>query len=91
VAEKVSKVAAAERFRRKLGVTYPYVLDRGDRIFQKYGLNTHPTTVLVDANGVVRHVGEGFLRGDEKEIEAALKPLLRGVSPAQRVTARGRK
>ncbi len=70
------KPAAARRALHQLGVTYPVLLDPGERIGRQYRLEAHPTTVLIDRQGVVRRVDTGFLIGDEKEIEAALRPLL---------------
>jgi len=58
------------------GITYPVAIDKGERIGKRYGLIAHPTTVLIDRAGRVVRLETGFVRGDEKEIEAALKTLL---------------
>jgi peroxiredoxin len=61
---------------KELGVTYPAVLDPGDQIGKRYQLEAHPTTVLIDRRGFVRVVRSGYLKGEEKEIEAAVRRLL---------------
>ena len=39
------------------GVTYPQVLDEGERIFTRYGLTGQPESFFVDQNGIlIRHV-----------------------------------
>lgn len=65
---------------KELGVTYPAVMDPGERIGRQYQLEAHPTTVLIDRRGIVRKVNTGYLKGEEKEIEAAVRGLL-GLTP----------
>jgi peroxiredoxin len=66
----------ARKALHELGVSYPALLDPGERIGKLYQLEAHPTTVVIDRQGVVRRFETGFLMGDEKELEAALRPLL---------------
>jgi peroxiredoxin len=61
---------------KELGVTYPIVMDPGEKIGRQYQLEAHPTTVLIDRRGVVRKVNTGYLKDEEKEIEAAVRGLL---------------
>lgn len=65
------------RFLSERGVTYPIALDADGAIGARYALEAHPTSILVDANGIVRYVNPGFLRGEEKDIEAAIRKVLR--------------
>jgi peroxiredoxin len=67
---------------KELGVTYPALLDPGERIGKRYELEAHPTTVLIDRRGIIRKVNTGYLKGEEKEIEAAIRALL--AAPATR-------
>jgi cytochrome c biogenesis protein CcmG, thiol:disulfide interchange protein DsbE len=65
-------------FVRRHGISYTIVLDPDEKIGRRYRLEGHPTTILIDGRGIVRYVHVGFLRGDEKEIEAALQAVLQG-------------
>lgn len=66
----------ARRFIAGVGVTYPIVLDPGARIGGLYALEAHPTTFVIDPRGRVRHVTIGYVRGDEAEIEGAVRAAL---------------
>jgi peroxiredoxin len=67
---------------KERGVTYPVAVDKGELIGKRYGLIAHPTTVLIDREGRVVKTETGYVRGDEKEIEASLHALL--ASPVTR-------
>lgn len=66
----------AARFVAEIGVTYPILLDPGARIGGLYRIEAHPTSVVIDARGIVRFVNSGYLRGEEKEIERAVRETL---------------
>jgi len=80
------------RFVAEIGVTYPILLDPGARIGGLYRIEAHPTSVVIDARGILRFVNAGYLRGDEKEIERAVREALAagGVTPAPRNTDGGK-
>lgn len=65
-----------KRYIAEIGVSYPILLDPGARIGALYGIEAHPTSVVIDAHGIVRFVNSGYLRGEEKEIERALREAL---------------
>jgi len=67
---------AAVRAVAEAGATYPIVLDPGGRIAALYGIETHPTTLVIDARGRVRFVNAGYLRGEERDIEQAIDAAL---------------
>ena len=47
----------ARAFARKYGMTYPTVVDKGDKLYTKYGLTGVPETFCVNRRGeVVTHV-----------------------------------
>ncbi len=58
------------------GVTYPVAIDAGEKIFAQYRLAAHPTTVLIDATGKIARIETGYIKGDEKALEAAIVTLL---------------
>jgi len=70
---------------KEAGVTYPILLDPGARIGSLYAIVAHPTSVLVDARGIVRYVNVGYLKGEEREIEQAILRAL-GTRGAHRVS-----
>jgi len=72
----------AARFVAQIGVTYPILLDPGARIGTLYGIEAHPTSLVIDARGIVRFVNAGYLKGEEKEIERAVREALASGSGA---------
>lgn len=81
VTEMDPTVAQVRAFVKKHGVTYPIVLDPGEKVGARYQLEGHPTGILIDRKGIVRYLHTGFLRGEEKEIEAAIQAVLAGKAP----------
>lgn len=65
---------AVEAFIRKLGVTYPVLLDENSAIARRYGVVGLPTTYFVDAKGVVR--GKVIGEADEAVFERHALELL---------------
>jgi peroxiredoxin len=60
--------ANADAMAKKLRITMPVALDpKGDAAANQYGLPTMPTSYVVDKNGVVRYVHEGFHGGSDVE------------------------
>lgn len=66
----------ALRFLKDRGVGFPSVADPQGRIPEQFGLQTMPTSYLIDREGRVRHVHEGFRRGDLDGLRAKAKALL---------------
>ena len=71
-------VAEIRAFLKRHGITYPIVLDPGEKIGKLYRLEGHPTGILIDRQGTVRYVHSGFVNGEEKEIEVAVQAVLAG-------------
>lgn len=67
--------AAVEAFVRKLGVTYPILLDENSTIARRYGVVGLPTTYFVDAKGIVR--GKVIGEADEAVFERHALELLK--------------
>jgi len=66
--------AKAEAFLGRRPVGYPSALDPEGLIPTRFGLQTMPTSYLIDRNGFVRHIHEGFRPKDiavlRKQIQA---------------------
>ncbi|MFC0562248.1 thiol-disulfide oxidoreductase ResA [Halalkalibacter alkalisediminis] len=65
---------AVERFTEKLDLTFPITTDKGN-VFDAYGVNPLPTTVLIDADGVVVDIYTGPLNKEiTREFMERIKP-----------------
>lgn len=52
-------VGELKKFRARNKVSYPIVLDKGDKTISQFGVGI-PTAVLIDRKHIIRHVQEGF-------------------------------
>lgn len=82
---RVVGIAALEQDREKVqqfleqhDTTYRVVMDPDQAVGRKYRVSVHPTTMILDRKGVVRFVHTGFLNGDEKLLEDAVRAVLEG-------------
>ncbi len=67
----------AQAFVDELGLTFPIVMDRGKRVSREYLVQGLPTTVILDAEGVVRVRHVGLMTGaqlDEYLAQVGLTP-----------------
>ena len=60
-----------------LEVSYPVLFDAGREVSQLYDVGSMPIIVLIDREGVVREVIEGYRRGTEEEYLNRVRALLR--------------
>lgn len=72
------EIPAARQFLEDLEVPLDYrvVSDVENAVMHEYGVRGMPTSFLIDRDGVVRDVHEGFRDGDIERLEQALQPLL---------------
>lgn len=70
------KAREARKMVKERGLTFPVAIDTKEKIGTRYGLVAHPTTFLIDRSGKVIKAETGYVKGDEKAMEAALLPLL---------------
>lgn len=61
-------------FRDEYGITYPLLVDEDSRVNDQYGIRALPTTIFVNADGVVTEVYSGIL--NKAILESRLKRLL---------------
>ena len=76
IEEMNATAGEARRFIDGIGVRYPILLDPEERIGRLYRLEAHPTTVIVDRAGRIAWINSGYLRGDEREIDQAVRDAL---------------
>jgi thiol-disulfide isomerase/thioredoxin len=70
------KLADARRALEKRPVTYPNASDPTGMLPKRFGLQTMPTSYLIDQDGVVRLVHRGYRSGDIDELREHVKKLL---------------
>lgn len=67
---------AAAEMAKTLGVSYPVLVDARNEVAKAYEIGTLPVTFLIDREGKVRYVSEGFKPGYEKRYTEKLRELL---------------
>ena len=60
-----------------LGVNFPVLFDEAKEVSKLYEVEAMPVTVLVDREGVVRHVHHGYKPGYEDKYLTEIRALLR--------------
>ena len=63
-------------FREKLGLTFPIVIDKDDRVSRLYDIVPLPTSYFVDKNGVVQGKWTGEVRSKD-QLKQLLQPILK--------------
>lgn len=62
---------------KKLGITYPVLVDADKQNWKAWGVQYWPTYFLVDSKGVIRAKGEGEIHDDKGAWEAKIDALLK--------------
>jgi thiol-disulfide isomerase/thioredoxin len=62
---------------QKLGLPFPVLLDTDKKVSRLYDLGTMPTSVLIDRDGKVRYLHNGYLSGYEDLYEKQIRELLK--------------
>ena len=70
------KQKKALRFLEKHPIGYPSASDPKGRLPEQFGLQTMPTSYLIDAEGVIRYVHPGFKKGDGEKLRDEIHALL---------------
>jgi len=69
--------ADAERFLKRVPVTFPLALDAQDAAARAFEVKAMPSGYLVDRKGVIRHVHRGFTAETAAAIEGEIEALLK--------------
>ena len=67
----------ARRFLKNVPVDFPILLDNTNKVSKQYKVVAMPTTVVVDRDGTMRYLHEGYKPGDEKKYRQMIKKLVR--------------
>jgi len=70
------KAKKALRFLKKNPIGYPSASDPKGRLPAQFGVDTMPTSYLIDRDGVIRYVHRGFSRGDGSRLRSEIRSLL---------------
>jgi peroxiredoxin len=68
--------ARAAEMARTLKVSYPVLFDARQEVGRAYDVGSMPITVMIDREGVVREMFEGFKPGNEKRYAEQIRELL---------------
>lgn len=71
------EAAPAQEIVDKTNVTFPILIDDGQKVSEMYNLQAMPSTVVVDRDGVVRYIHLGYKPGDEAKYVEVVKKLIR--------------
>ena len=74
--DNVSSIGKVKPAARKLGLSYPVLLDPQGQYSKRMSVAALPTNILVDRKGRTVRTFTGYRPGDEHEIEAEIKKLL---------------
>ena len=69
--------ASADRVLRDIPVTFPILFDDENTVSEQYGVDAMPMTLLLDRNGVIRHLHRGYKPGYEDKYEEQVRSLVR--------------
>ena len=69
-------ITDAREFLEDNPVSYKVVRDAEGKSPELYQIKGMPTAFLVDRNGVIRHIHEGFSKGDASRVETLVRELL---------------
>ncbi len=61
----------------ELGVDFPVLFDDTKRVSEMYDVDAMPVTVIVDREGTVRYVHQGYKPGYEDKYLTEIRTLLR--------------
>jgi peroxiredoxin len=62
---------------RKLGVSFPILLDTDKKVSKLYDLTDMPSTVVIDRDGRVRYQHRGYREGTESDYDQQIRGLLK--------------
>jgi thiol-disulfide isomerase/thioredoxin len=68
---------AAKGFLKNFPADFPVLLDNANRVSKQYKVIAMPTTVVVDRDGNVRFLHQGYKPGDEEKYRQVIKKLVR--------------
>lgn len=68
---------AARGFLKGFPVDFPVLLDSSNQVSKQYQVIAMPTTVVIDRDGKIRFLHQGYKSGDEEKYRQMVKTLVR--------------
>ena len=75
--DNLKSIPKAKAFVRQKQYNLLVASDPSAEIFKKLNASVMPTTIIFDQNGQIVYSKEGYINGDEKNIEEKLKSMLK--------------
>jgi peroxiredoxin len=72
----------ARKFLERTQIGYPSATDPKGSIPASFGIETMPTSFLIDRQGVIRYVHHGFRKGDTTPLRERIAQLIGDAAPA---------
>lgn len=69
--------SAADRVLKEIPVSFPVLYDNKSQVSASYQVRAMPSTVLIDRDGKVRYLHEGYHPGYEDEYQKQVRELIR--------------
>ena len=67
----------ANAYLRDIKVSFPILYDNTSKVSKQYNNRAMPTTIMIDRNGKMRFMHEGYKPGYEKDYKKQIKKLIR--------------
>lgn len=67
---------SADAWLKHTPVSYPILFDPKSQVSQLYQVQAMPTTVIIDRQGIVRYVHNGYVPGDENQYMNSIRSLI---------------
>ena len=72
----LDSVAETRAFLKRNGITYPTLVDPGEKVMELYGRGAYPLTVLIDSKGTIRYARTGFRTHEGRVLEQRMTAVL---------------
>jgi peroxiredoxin len=69
--------SAADKVLKEIPVTFPVLYDKKNQVSENYQVRAMPSTVLIDRDGKVRYLHEGYQPGYEDAYQQQIRELVR--------------
>ncbi len=72
--ERKASLARVRSIKEKLGIRFPVLIDEGLALWEVYGINALPTSVVIGKDGALKLIEPNFYWGSPEHLLAAIGP-----------------